>query len=99
VKPFLSANQEIVTRKIAEVYTPLAESLPSSPDQERPSLRRRVVRRMAKAVAPELLPMVESISDQYARRVPTHTHDWPERHVSDGFYEGLGCDVIHFAFQ
>lgn len=28
-----------------------------------------------------------------------HHHHWPERYISDGFYEELGCDVIHFAFQ
>ncbi len=28
-----------------------------------------------------------------------HFHHWPERYISDGFYEALGCDVIHFAYQ
>lgn len=28
-----------------------------------------------------------------------HHHTWPERYISDGFYEALGCDVIHFAYQ
>lgn len=30
---------------------------------------------------------------------PMHQHRWPEVPVSDGFYESLGCDVIHFPFQ
>jgi glycosyltransferase involved in cell wall biosynthesis len=30
---------------------------------------------------------------------PVPVSKWPEVPVSDGFYESLGCDVIHFPFQ
>lgn len=38
---------------------------------------------------------------RYLRRLnrPLTTHQWPELPISDGFYEGLDCDVIHFPNQ
>lgn len=30
---------------------------------------------------------------------PSPRQQWPEVPISDGFYENIGCDVIHFPFQ
>ncbi len=39
---------------------------------------------------------------RYLRRLmesPAHAHAWPEVPLSDGFYESLGCDLVHFPTQ
>jgi glycosyltransferase involved in cell wall biosynthesis len=33
---------------------------------------------------------------QGARKILAPARRWPEVGISDGFYEGLGCDVVHF---
>jgi glycosyltransferase involved in cell wall biosynthesis len=38
-----------------------------------------------------LLPTVQRL-----RNVLTHHRPWPEVTISDGFYENLGCDMVHF---
>ncbi len=39
---------------------------------------------------------------RYMRRLmetPSHSHAWPEVPLSNGYYESLGCDLIHFPTQ
>jgi glycosyltransferase involved in cell wall biosynthesis len=42
-----------------------------------------------------LMPAGRALSAALASPRPS----WPEVPLSDGFYEGLGCDVVHFPFQ
>jgi len=51
----------------------------------------RGIARRAKAA---LRPAV----DRVRSRLTLHT-GWPETPISDGFYESLGCDVMHFTWQ
>lgn len=44
-----------------------------------------------------LLPAARCL--QRVLSVPVPASQWPEVPVSDGFYEALGCDVIHFPTQ
>lgn len=53
---------------------------------------RRIIARTAKPLVPVVRRILEAIMDR-------HTCTWPELTISDGFFESLGCDVIHFPFQ
>ena len=44
-----------------------------------------------------LRPMLPAA--RYIQRLVSVPRYWPEVPLSDGFHEGLGCDVIHFATQ
>ena len=49
---------------------------------------------MAKRALGPLRPVVRRVFASPAPR-----RHWPEVPISDGFYEGLNCDVLHFPFQ
>ena len=36
---------------------------------------------------------------RYLQKLINKQHEWPETPISDGYYESLGCDIIHFASQ
>lgn len=63
-----------------------------------PGRRRSLTRRVLKRVAQPVLPLAQGLF----RAVNPHDHErrhWPEVPVSDGFYESLGCSLVHFPWQ
>src|SRR5574341_1424798 len=60
----------------------------------KPRVRTGLGRRWAKAA---LAPFVPAARDFINSIIGWRR--WPEVTLSDGFYESLGCDVVHFPFQ
>jgi len=68
------------------------------PNQElllRPQTIKGKTRSSIKRLAGPLLPALRYVR----RRIRESSGTWPEISLSDGFYESLGCDVIHFPHQ
>ncbi len=60
--------------------------------------RKRATRHIEEgAVKRVLRPAVNAVRDTISRLMPQA--DWPQVVVSDGFYEGLDCDIMHFPTQ
>ncbi len=80
-----------------ETYTIVVGS-PEQADWLAPlSNRQRVVLRPQEARHPWLRPLWPLVRRvQHTLTLPRH---WPEVPLSDGFYESLGCDLIHFPTQ
>ena len=80
-----------------ETYTIVVGS-PEQADWPAPlSNRQRVVLRPQEARHPWLRPLWPLVRRvQHTLTLPRH---WPEVPLSDGFYESLGCDLIHFPTQ
>jgi glycosyltransferase involved in cell wall biosynthesis len=58
-----------------------------------PSPKREALKR-------SLGPLLPAATRAYRAAFPLPApRRWPEVPISDGFYESLGCDVIHFAYQ
>jgi glycosyltransferase involved in cell wall biosynthesis len=57
-----------------------------------PSRRIGQLRRALGSLWPKAERLVQALN-------PTTTRRWPEVPVSTGFYESLGCDVVHFPWQ
>jgi len=95
LKPFLGPNQRIVAG-------PKPPEPPPQPPEQKPGLAERCKRALGPARPPARrawrrlfpLPALPSPTVQ-----PPQTERWPEMPLSDGFYEALGCDLIHFPFQ
>src|SRR5208283_4834862 len=62
-----------------------------------PTNTRSQIREFFKILGSPILKLTKTIIDSI--NPPTNPSPWPEVPVSDGFYESLGCDVIHFPFQ
>lgn len=62
-----------------------------------PSDRQRFVLRPQESRHPLLRPFWPAVRRLQHRLAPPRF--WPEVPLSDGFYEGLGCDLIHFPTQ
>lgn len=84
LKPVLGPNQQFVMRDLSADHR--GHSQENHGARTFPGLLKR-------ALGP-MLPAVRSL--QRLINVPRY---WPEVPLSDGFYEGLGCDLIHFATQ
>jgi glycosyltransferase involved in cell wall biosynthesis len=88
---YLGPNQRIVA-----IPSPSAKQAQSEgPEHDRPERFKRMLgplrkplRAMWRGLFPLPLPPPSSVPPV-----------WPEVPVSDGFYEGLNCDVIHFPYQ
>jgi glycosyltransferase involved in cell wall biosynthesis len=72
------------------------EYLVSGPSTDPPPLGPRLMEQLKSALGP-----VKPIVKKLWRRVipPNPPRLWPEVPISDGFYESLGCHVIHFPYQ
>jgi glycosyltransferase involved in cell wall biosynthesis len=81
---YVSSNQKVVT---------LGDQRAITTPINRPNLRRRIVNR-ARWLARRLLFPPEPTTG-----TPMPSMRWIDIPVSDGFYESLNCDMIHFPYQ
>lgn len=81
----LGPNQRIVSRPNKIEPPPTAE--PMQPLKRALGPLRPLVGRIRRSLIPVHAPL------------PQPPRYWPEISVSDGFYESLGCQVIHFPYQ
>ena len=84
IRPHLGPNQKIVIRCSSKKSG-------RAPSHSTPSYSRPIFNRLAR-------PLL-SLARRKMRGLARTLSDWPEIPISDGFYEGLGCDVIHFLSQ
>lgn len=61
--------------------------------ESKESLPRNILKTLAKLILSNSRKLLNIINP------PLPMSQWPEIPVSDGFFESLGCDVIHFPFQ
>ncbi len=74
------------------------------PDQSVDWLRplganQKFVFRQSMTPKPPRLQMAWQIVRHELRNIFSHHPQWPEVNISDGYYESLGCDVLHFPTQ
>lgn len=85
LQQFLGDNQELVTRPKPEpVKKPVAAP-------QKKSLLRSILTPIAR-------PLIRNLRKEILPPPPPKPL-WPEVPVSDGFWESLGCNVIHFPYQ
>jgi hypothetical protein len=84
LKPYCGANQQVV------VKPPKG----TSPEQGRANGNSTTMAAVLKRALGPLVPAARRL--QHLLSIPRH---WPEVPVSDGFFESLGCDVLHFPTQ
>lgn len=84
LKPFLGPNQSIVSGPRA-CYQATREIVPLE-----------LFKRFLGPAKPLLGPIWRKF---FPVAPPQPPRPWPEASISDGFYENLGCDVIHLPFQ
>lgn len=84
LKPYLGPNQHII--RGPQRHQPI-EKKPGPLEPFKRALG--PLRPLCRAIWRELFPAPS----------PLRPRLWPEIPISDGFYESLGCDVIHFVFQ
>ena len=53
---------------------------------------------LGRVLGPLLRPLAGRLRNHLVRLLGFH-RIWPEPTISDGFYENLGCDAIHFPYQ
>jgi len=85
--PYIGPNQRIVVHRHLGVRN-------GADLEARNGGGRRGLAGALKAMLGPLLPAARRL--QHLLSVP---RDWPEVPVSDGFFEGLGCDIVHFPTQ
>ena len=61
--------------------------------------RRRLQTKPVRALVKSLLEPVVNLARSVHWRLHPEPSSWPEVQLSDGFYESLGCDVLHFPSQ
>jgi glycosyltransferase involved in cell wall biosynthesis len=84
LKPYCGANQQVV------VKPPKG----TSPEQGRANGNSTTMAAVLKRALGPLVPAARRL--QHLLSIPRH---WPEVPVSDGFFESLGCEVLHFPTQ
>lgn len=100
LRPYLGDNQRIVSRP-QPAQTPSANPDPSA--GHAPTWIPGLMERLKRALGP-LRPLAREVRRSLFPLPPPPPpgpppRQWPEVPLSDGFYESLGCDVIHFPFQ
>lgn len=85
LQQYMGKNQELVIK-------------PAYKKPEMPTVQRSVFRRI---LAPVARPLLDKIRLELLPPPlpPPPQSVWPEVPVSDGYWESLGCDVIHFPYQ
>lgn len=90
-RPKISANQDLVLKFAAR---PSAEPpTPAAPV----SIRRRLRHVVGRAASPGLAPVKDWIRG--IMPPPPAPRQWPSPAISNGFFERLNCDVMHFPGQ
>lgn len=84
LKPYCGPNQRIVLKPKPGAWT----------DAGHTNGRHFSVTKAIRFALGPLLPVARHV--QHLLSIPRH---WPEVVVSDGFFESLGCDVLHFPTQ